>query len=253
MDQQREIRLPANVEALLDSALKEQLRAIAARVYGVVAAGIRQARAAPAEADRLGPLIAAHGSALGIFESELAGYFHNVPGGPALKRALACKAGCTFCCHLQVRVTALEALAIAAVLAPAEHAVQRAAIASTAPRVQGLAVDERRAARIPCALLAEGVCSVYQSRPVACRALFSTDAGACEQALLAPLGAVLPPIRSPAVPRALADTFAAGVNAAIGDEGLQGGLFELTAALEALTRAPDRARRWLAGEHVLPA
>jgi hypothetical protein len=118
--------------------------------------------------------------------------------------------------------------------------------------VRGLSADARRAARIPCALLVEGMCSVYQTRPVACRALYSTDAKACEQVLMAPLGTPLPPVRSPAVPRALADTFAAGVNAALAEHGLQTGLFELTAALDALLGDPGAAGRWLAGEPVLP-
>jgi Fe-S-cluster containining protein len=252
LERRRDIKLPLNVEALLDPGLKDQLRAIAARVSDLVAAGLRDARAAAAGADPLEPLLTAHAAALRIFESELEGYFHNVPGGPALKRSLACTAGCAFCCHLQVQVTALEAIAIAATLRPASHTAQRSAIAATVPRVRGLSVDARRAARIPCALLIEGMCSVYQTRPVACRALYSTDAKACEQVLMTPLGAPLPPIRSPAVPRALADTFAAGVNAALAEHGLQTGLFELTAALDALLRDPGAARRWLAGEPVLP-
>lgn len=253
MERRREIKLPLNVEALLDPGLKDQLRAIAARVSDLVAAGLRDARAASAGADPLAPLLAAHAAALRIFESELEGYFHNVPGGPALKRSLACTAGCAFCCHLQVRVTALEAIAVTASLKDDSHAAQRAAVAAVAPDVRKLSADARRAARIPCALLVEGMCSVYQSRPVACRALYSTDAKACEQVLMAPPGAPLPPVRSPAVPRALADTFAAGVNAAIAEHGLQAGLFELTAALDALLGDPGAAGRWLAGEPVFPA
>jgi hypothetical protein len=240
--------LPASVEALSDTALKDQLRAIAARVRDVVAAGLRDARAAPDAPSRLRHMLAGHAAAMRIFENESAGYFHNVPGGLELKRSFACTAGCAFCCHLHVDVTALEALAIAAALSDS----QRQAVTETAPRVRGLSVDARRAARIPCALLAEGVCSVYETRPAACRALYSTDALACEQVLLAPAGAKLPPIRSPAVPRALADSVAAGINTAVLDQGLQAGLFELTVALDAVVRDPDAAARWLAGERIFP-
>lgn len=243
-----DIRLPLSIEALSDSTLREQLRAIAIRVRDLVAAGLAEARRNKGP-DCLPPLLVAHASALQIFENESAGYFHNVPGGLELLHSFACKPGCTFCCHLHVDVTSLEAVAIAAGLA----AGRRDAVAATAPRVQDLSVDARRAARIPCALLADGVCTSYETRPVACRALYSTDARACEQVLLAPLGATLPPIRSPAVPRALADTFAAGVNAALAAAGLQSGLFELTAALEALLRDPQATERWLGGERVFPA
>lgn len=243
-----DIRLPLSIEALGDPVLREQLRAIAARVRDLVAAGLAEARRS-AGPGRLPPLLVAHASALQIFENESAGYFHNVPGGLELQRSFACKPGCAFCCHLHVDVTALEAVAIAADL----NESRREAVIATAPQVQGLSVDARRAARIPCALLAEGVCASYETRPVACRALYSSDARACEQVLLAPLGAKLPPIRSPAVPRALAETFAAGVNAALAAAGLQSGLFELTAALDALVRDPQAAARWLAGERVFPA
>lgn len=242
------IRLPLSVEALTDSTLREQLRAIARRLRDLVAAGLAEARDTSIGPDRLAPLLAAHAAALQIFENESAGYFHNVPGGPDLLRSFACKPGCTFCCHLHVDVTALEAVAIAAGL----NAARRDAVAATAPRVQTLSVDARRTARIPCALLADGVCTSYETRPVACRALYSTDAKACEEVLLAPAGAKLPPIRSPAVPRALAETFAAGVNAALAQAGLQSGLFELMAALDTLVRDPTAAGRWLAGERVFP-
>lgn len=248
MASRTDIRLPLSVEALGDSILREQLRAIAGRVRDLVAAGLAEARGADGPG-RLSPLLVAHASALQIFENESAGYFHNVPGGLDLQRSFACKPGCAFCCHLHVDVTGLEAVAIAANLDTAP----REAVAATAPKVRNLSVDGRRAARIPCALLADGVCTSYETRPVACRALYSTDARACEQVLLAPLGATLPAIRSPAVPRALAETFAAGINAALAAAGMQSGLFELTAALAALIRNPQAVERWLAGERVFPA
>lgn len=251
--QQPDIRLPLAVEALGDAALREQLRAIAARVRDLVAAGIAQARAASDSPARRAAVLGAHAAAMQLFESESAGYFHNVPGGLELKRSFACAAGCSFCCHLYVDVTALEAVAISALLADGSHEPQRRALTSAVAQVQGLTADARRAARIPCVLLAGDVCTVYDVRPTACRALYSTDARACEQALLAPAGAPLPPIRSPAVPRALADTVAAGINAALAEAGLQSGLFELTAALAALGGGPDTFERWLAGEQVFPA
>jgi hypothetical protein len=240
------ITLPGSIEALGDEAVKAQLRAIGERVRDIIATGIGMARAD----GTLASLIAAHGVAAKIFEAESAAYFQHVTGGEALRQSLDCKPGCTFCCHLYVEVTPLEAVALWNTLRAEHHQAQRQAVTDTAPRVAGLPPEPRRAARLPCPMLAEGVCAVYETRPFACRGLYSTSAKACETVLNMPVGADLPPIRSPAVPRALAAVLGIGINAALGDAGIQNETLELTQALDALERDPGAASRWLAGERV---
>lgn len=243
------ITLPGSIESLGDEAVKGQLRAIGERVRDLIATGITMARAE----GTLVSLIAAHGVAVKIFEAESAAYFRHVTGGEALKRSLDCKSGCTFCCHLYVEVTPLEVVALWETLRADRHQAQRQAVAAAAPRVIGLPPEPRRAARLPCPMLAEGVCAVYETRPFACRGLYSTSAQACEAALMMPAGAALPPIRSPAVPRALAAVLGVGINAALGDAGLQNQTLELVTALDTLQRDPGAAARWLAGERVFAA
>ncbi len=242
--------LPQIFENLLNPALKEQLRAIGGRVRDLVLLAVTEARAALPGLARLAPLVEAHASAIAIFESECLGYFHNVPGGLELQRALACKPGCTFCCELKIEITILEAVAIWRDLSDDSHAGQRAAVAEVAPRIATLNTEARRMARITCPLLAEGMCTVHDRRPYACRGLFSMDAAGCERALTAPAGVKVPPIRSPAVPRALSAAFGAGVNAALARAGLQHDILELSSALATLIARPTAADDWLSGKNV---
>lgn len=247
------IRLPQMYEQNLGGQIKSQLRAIGVRIYNIVAPAIQEARSAADEPASLRPLAAAHDTAIAVFESESLGYFHNVAGGLELLRSLACKAGCAFCCNLKVDITALEAAVLWAGLAGDAHAAQRQALVETAPRTMGLDTEGRRQARIPCALLVEGSCSVYAHRPYGCRGLFSTNAADCERVLLTAPGVPLPPIRSPSVPRGLSAIFGAGVNAALEDCGLQSDFLELNSALATFINRPTTLQDWLAGLRVFPA
>jgi hypothetical protein len=206
------LALPKVFEAALSPAIKGQLKAIGQRAHDLVTPSLDEARASTSEAARREILMAAHTLALSVFESECLGYFHNVPGGLDLLNSLACKAGCTFCCELRVEVTALEAVAI----------------------------------------WDDGTCAVYASRPYACRGMFSVSAADCEAVMTTRPGAALPPVKSPAVPRALSAIFFAGVNAALKDKGLQHDGLELNSAVATLIARPAALDEWLAGKKVFP-
>jgi hypothetical protein len=247
------LKLGAVFEQALDPSIKRQLYMIGARVYDLVAGSVTDARRGADIAAALEPLAAAHTMAINIFESECEGYFHNVPGGLELKQSLACKSGCAFCCHVKVELTAFEAVAIWSELRGPAFAGQRAKAAEQAPRLGKLTTEGRRVAAEACPLLVDNVCSVYATRPYVCRGMFATSASDCESVLKTPSGAPLPAIRSPAVPRALSSAFAAGVNAALADQGLQSDLLELTAAfatLATLARREAAVTDWLAGQKV---
>lgn len=93
-----------------------------------------------------------------------------------------CAAGCAFCCHLLVEVTPSEAARIAG------HVRDRAAVEENAGRAEGLSAAEYRRARLRCAFLdAEDRCSIYDVRPLACRAHTSRDRHACQRASLGEL------------------------------------------------------------------
>ena len=99
-----------------------------------------------------------HGGVAGAFAlADLAA--REAPG----RATWDCAAGCSFCCHLPVMATPSEAAAIG-------------------PQVSGAAwerVVSFESGR--CALLADdGTCSVYDVRPLKCRAHTSTSRDACE-------------------------------------------------------------------------
>jgi Putative zinc- or iron-chelating domain len=100
---------------------------------------------------------------------------------------LACRAGCSWCCHQMVGVTVAERALLAeglAKLPPADRAAIAARTRDVAVRGQGL--DQRGwwAARLVCPLLdGAGRCAVHAVRPLPCRGYCSADAGLCQRSL----------------------------------------------------------------------
>jgi Fe-S-cluster containining protein len=102
---------------------------------------------------------------------------------------IACRPGCDFCCHNQIEVTPLEALAIGShiqALPAEEQAVLqdriKASLASRAGKTKVKIARSRR--EFPCPFLSQGLCAIYPVRPLLCRAMHSLDAGRCQESLL---------------------------------------------------------------------
>jgi Putative zinc- or iron-chelating domain len=97
----------------------------------------------------------------------------------------ACKAGCSYCCHVHVTVGADEVRALAAVLRrlpPDALETVRGRVAENASKARGHSSTTYRFT--PCALLTEdGRCSVYADRPFACRRAHSFDADICRRGI----------------------------------------------------------------------
>jgi hypothetical protein len=165
--------------------------------------------------------------------------------------AVECRKGCDFCCHVNVTVTVLEAVRIAAALAAGRQPQRQSEILATAERLAGRDAEGRQALRAACPLLVDGACSVYEIRPLACRALLSQSARSCEAhfAAVGPggRGTSLPSL---VTPRLIAAGFVSGEMAAMQDLGLAGHLVELTASLALMLGEPTALPRWLAGEDV---
>lgn len=99
--------------------------------------------------------------------------------------AMACAAGCSWCCHQIVGVTRAEMTLVAEAIAT-KTPEQRAAIAARAKEAasRGTGLDQAQwwAARIRCPLLEDdGLCGIHPARPLPCRAHNSADAGACRR------------------------------------------------------------------------
>jgi len=171
---------------------------------------------------------------------------------PELRRRFAsvdCRQGCAFCCHVNVTVSVLEAIRIAAALRT-QRQDRESAILSAAGALAGLSAADRLAMKAACPLLVDGACSIYDIRPIACRALLSQSAALCERQFDAGVEGADISVPMLVTPRLIAAGFISGEIAAMEDLGLVAHLVELTAALALLLRDPTSLIRWLNGEDV---
>ncbi|MGO8920319.1 MAG: YkgJ family cysteine cluster protein [Stellaceae bacterium] len=163
---------------------------------------------------------------------------------------LGCKSGCAWCCYQSVEATIPEAILVAAQLAdPGDP--RRRRVLQNAAWLRGLSERERRRTGKPCALLGEdNCCSVYDDRPLMCRAMMASDAESCHKAHLAALHGQDGPIEV----FLYAQYFILGDQAALRgilrDMGLQDDLVELTQAVAAILEDPTLVDRWLNRERV---
>lgn len=176
---------------------------------------------------------------------------------PAVERegAIACAAGCAACCHQHVAVLAVEAVAIAQVLAADPDPTHRARLAATDARTGAMDAATRRRAHIACAFLAaDGRCGIYEIRPLRCRGVHARDAALCLSQTEDPDAAVLERaqrlVDHPAFPRLpvqLADAALGGLAAAAAERGIGRDSLELARALTLLLATPDRSEAVMAG------
>jgi hypothetical protein len=101
----------------------------------------------------------------------------------AIGQKVGCRRGCVACCDYSVSVLGFEADRIAARVLTLPEDQRKQIVARTVEAVERgmdkLETLERLAKRFPCPLLIDGLCSVYEDRPIACRAWFGLSAEAC--------------------------------------------------------------------------
>lgn len=166
---------------------------------------------------------------------------HNQP-----KRALACQAGCSHCCHNFVAVFAPQVFWIAeAVRKTGDFQARLVRIVEAENATRNVSLERRTLERQPCALLQDGKCSVYEHRPTACQGMASHDVKTCEVRLD---GILAPPTFG--LLRGLVDF---GFMAALKNSGLPHHPVELNHALRIALETPDAEARWLAGEDIFAA
>lgn len=106
----------------------------------------------------------------------------------ALKRnpeELACRKGCSYCCSLQVEASAPEIINVAMHIQreftddQKEQVVQ--AIDQHVKATDGMSRQRRKVSRVPCPLLRNSECSVYEVRPITCRIWHSFNVDDCQK------------------------------------------------------------------------
>ena len=103
----------------------------------------------------------------------------------AMLARMACKAGCSWCCHQVVGVTTAELALLAQTIAalPQQRQSQiKSRAADAMAKGRGLDQGQWWAAQIRCPLLEDdGLCGIHTDRPLACRAFNSADAELCRR------------------------------------------------------------------------
>lgn len=89
--------------------------------------------------------------------------------GAAAAGNVACHKGCSACCHIAVQVTAQEAAVIGREIGVKVATPARWSTKSTRDD------DAERLYGVPCPFLKDDACSIYASRPLACRTQFNVD------------------------------------------------------------------------------
>jgi Fe-S-cluster containining protein len=172
---------------------------------------------------------------------------------PTRHLPIACAPGCASCCYTNVHASSPEVLRIASFvkekLSPEELAVLRERAEATAKEITPLDIQGRARAKMACPLLdiATGSCTVYDVRPIACRAYHSGDAALCKKAFDEADANPVLPINPVLFHVAHAHGF--GMLTGCVDAGLDVGPYDLAAALPSAL-ANDLDERWLAGEKV---
>jgi len=164
--------------------------------------------------------------------------------------ALACRAGCSFCCHLRVMVYPHEAIALFRYLGSRMPREQTTVVRERVVQNAALIREGRAPAALACAFLVDGKCSAYEVRPGACSGYHSLSRERCEaeyqSAANAPDGVpVLKALRY--VAAALDDGMEQGLSAL----GLSKARIELHIAVAALIKSPALIQRWRSGRELL--
>lgn len=161
---------------------------------------------------------------------------------------VACEPGCDFCCHLRVSVFAHEAVALvhhlSTRLAPDVAAGVERRIVENAARIDAMTVAQHYAARMPCALLVDGRCCAYETRPSACAAHHSLSRARCEHAFAHPEDHGTPKNSRPASLelQTLGDALIAATQSALTDNSKLATRNELHQCLRDLLEKRDAAR-----------
>ncbi len=154
--------------------------------------------------------------------------------------SVACRAGCSFCCHLRVMVYPHEAIALFRYLG-ARLAREQADLVRQ--RLLGNATHRG------CAFLIDGQCSAYEARPSACSGYHSLSKEHCEKAYDGGESSEGTPVLQAL--RHVAAALADGISQALQACDLNAEPLELQSAVAALLRNPALIERWRSGRKLL--
>ena len=157
-----------------------------------------------------------------------------------------CRKGCCFCCRVWVDATPPEALFTVKKMPPKQRQQALEAVERVCSQTSGVSFFDRCGkVNPPCSLLdSEGACGVYESRPIACRTLVSSNVDDCRATFLEGSEEGFP---SPKVWLTLRDSYNTAFEGALIHSGLAYQARELNDSLRIALTTPDAEARWLSG------
>jgi Fe-S-cluster containining protein len=158
---------------------------------------------------------------------------------------LACKAGCSWCCHFTVDLGAVEVLRILDVVATLPTAQQvrvREQVTANSVMLRGLSETERMQRNVKCPFLDAGRCTIYSARPQTCRNYHATDAAGCRKSFEEPDNLDIDPEFAPLVYQC-GGAHVEAFSKAMRDAGFDVAAYEMNAALAVALERPEEIRR----------
>ena len=168
---------------------------------------------------------------------------------------LACRAGCSWCCHFSVDVRPVEAFRILEFMQREFDEERRrqllADVKTNRDLLHGLDDLDRARRNVKCAFLIDGKCSIYAARPQMCRNYHATNAAGCERSYLEPDNLDIDPEFAPYVYQA-GGAHVDAFSKAMQDAGYDSRVYELNSALVAALSQPDALERFEAKRSPFP-
>ena len=167
------------------------------------------------------------------------------------KLPVACKPGCNYCCHQRVEIRPYEAFILAdhvrAHMTVAQQIEVKRKLTTNLAHIKPLAPLQHTQAGIACALLVDGVCSVYEARPAACRKYYSLSVETCRTAFEHPTEPLSGPLEDDNL-RLAGNAVALGYARGVEESGRDANRYELHAALLDALENPKSAKRYRNGK-----
>ncbi len=166
----------------------------------------------------------------------------------SLQEQPVCATGCASCCHLHTTASAPEVLLIAEHLriGNVDHLELKQRLNRHIASTTNLSATERRRLRLPCPLLSENTCMVYEARPLVCRGWNSLNLQRCEADL------AHPDLETTALLNVkqyrVAGQIAQGLAESIQGQGLDAQPLDMVRALAIALEVEDADQKWLDGQ-----
>jgi Fe-S-cluster containining protein len=187
--------------------------------------------------------------ALGVgsaFENSQQRHDQRIASAPDIG-TLACRAGCTWCCHFSVDVRAIEVFAILdfveRTFTTEEKARVYAEIRANSVALESLDEFERMRRNVQCPFLSQGRCSIYSVRPQTCRNYHATSVVGCQQSYENPDDLDIDPEFAPLVYQA-GGAHVDAITTAMREAGYDTNVYEMNVAIAAALAEPGARQRF---------